>query len=375
MQFSSAIIFILLAAAESASGRVASGCYESIVSFGDSLTDTGNYRLLNPADNPPQCSRPPYGRTFFHHPTGRCSDGRLIIDFIAEGLGLPLVLPYIAGETGVVESQYFSKGVNLAVVGATALDYKFYEKMGIDPETNVSLGTQLEWFKHFLAQIPESRKYLEKCLVVVGEIGGNDYNHPITQGKTPELIRSFVPVVIDYIGSTIEELIRLGAERMIVPGNLAIGCLPAYLTQFKSTSTPQDYDSKTGCLNWLNNLAIYHDHLLLKELTRIRRLYPHVTIMHADYYNAMLRFYISPTPFGFSSSEILRACCGGGGGEYNYNSQAVCGFPGSSSCDDPFTHVSWDGLHLTEAAYTQIAQALLQGDYITTVTIPAATST
>lgn len=45
--------------------------------------------------------------------------------------------------------------MNFAVVGATALDYEFYEKIGIiNTDTNVSLGTQLDWLKQFLATVP-----------------------------------------------------------------------------------------------------------------------------------------------------------------------------------------------------------------------------
>ncbi|OEL21713.1 hypothetical protein BAE44_0017267 [Dichanthelium oligosanthes] len=52
-------------------------------SFGDSFADTGNnpavfawFSVFDPV------TRPPYGFTFFGHPTGRNSDGRLILDFI-----------------------------------------------------------------------------------------------------------------------------------------------------------------------------------------------------------------------------------------------------------------------------------------------------
>jgi hypothetical protein len=59
--------------------------YDSIFSFGDSFADTGNDIVVFAAhslDNP--TARPPYGMTFFGHPTGRNSNGRLIIDFIGE---------------------------------------------------------------------------------------------------------------------------------------------------------------------------------------------------------------------------------------------------------------------------------------------------
>lgn len=55
--------------------------YTSVFSFGDSLADTGNL-LLSGALPFPSIGHLPYGITFFRHPTGRCSDGRLIVDFI-----------------------------------------------------------------------------------------------------------------------------------------------------------------------------------------------------------------------------------------------------------------------------------------------------
>jgi phospholipase/lecithinase/hemolysin len=63
------------------SGSPALCCYTRIFSFGDSLTDTCNYVRLT-ARNPSPYGAPPYGRTFFSRPTGRASDGRLVIDFI-----------------------------------------------------------------------------------------------------------------------------------------------------------------------------------------------------------------------------------------------------------------------------------------------------
>ena len=64
---------------------------------------------------------------------------------------------------------------------------------------------------------------------------------------------------------------------------------------------------------------------------------------------------------GFTGGA-LTACCGGGG-PYNVNTSAKCGDPSVSACDDPSKYVSWDGVHLTEAAYRWITNGLLEGPY------------
>jgi hypothetical protein len=57
--------------------------YDSIFSFGDTFTDTGNGRVVYAENSVPDpTAQPPYGQTFFGRPTGRSTDGRLIIDFI-----------------------------------------------------------------------------------------------------------------------------------------------------------------------------------------------------------------------------------------------------------------------------------------------------
>ena len=60
---------------------------------------------------------------------------------------------------------------------------------------------------------------------------------------------------------------------------------------------------------------------------------------------------------GAGMRSTLEACCGGEG-PYDYNSSVTCGDPTSTLCSDPWSYVSWDGRHLTEAAYQIIANGI-----------------
>uniref|UniRef100_A0A0E0FPH9 Esterase n=1 Tax=Oryza nivara TaxID=4536 RepID=A0A0E0FPH9_ORYNI len=353
--------FVLVGVAAEGKGEGGGGggvgvCFERIFSFGDSLTDTGNFLLSVPEDFPDPARSLPYGQTFFGRPSGRYSDGRNLLDFFAEAFGLPFVPPYLAGGD-------FRQGANFAVGGATALNGSFFRDRGVEPTwTPHSLDEQMQWFKKLLTTVSSSESELNdimtKSLFLVGEVGGNDYNHLIVRGKSLDELHELVPKVVGTITSAITELINLGAKKLVVPGNFPIGCVPLYLSIFPSQKEDY-YDEKTGCIKWLNEFTEYHNRLLQEELEKLRNLYPDVSIIYADYYGAALNIFLAPLQFGFTVP--LNSCCGSDA-PYNCSPSILCGHPGSVVCSDPSKYTSWDGLHFTEATYKIIIQGVL-GSY------------
>uniref|UniRef100_A0ACD5XVY9 Uncharacterized protein n=1 Tax=Avena sativa TaxID=4498 RepID=A0ACD5XVY9_AVESA len=330
--------------------------------FGDSYIDTGNFVIMaaNPA-MPVWQDKPPYGMTFFGHPAGRISDGRVIVDFIAEQFGLPLLRASLQNSSDV------SKGVNFAVGGATAIDVGFYERSKLVQFQllNNSLNVQLGWFEELKPSIcnttKECRDRFSKALFFVGELGVNDYSVVWNAGKTEDQVKPHVPKVVQKIAMAVERLIKEGAVYVVVPGNPPYGCSPTMLTLRSSLNRTKNYD-RIGCLNDVNRVARRHNSLLRVAIGALRVKYPRTTIIFADFYHPIISILQNPSRFGVTGPDTLRACCGGGG-KYNWNTSAVCGMPGVTAYKDPSAFINWDGVHYTEATYRYIAKGWLYGPF------------
>ncbi|XP_060219142.1 acetylajmalan esterase-like [Lycium barbarum] len=328
--------------------------FDKIYQFGDSISDTGNCIRESLCGAHSSCTRTPYGMNFFHkEATGRCSNGMLIIDFIALESGLPLLNPYKD------QNANFRHGANFAVAGATALSAPVMAEKKIAMSiTNSSLSVQLDWMSSHLETTcsTDCPTKLKKSLFLVGEIGGNELNYGLSQGKTMDELRSMVPDVVQTIILGVKRVIGFGATRIVVPGNFPKGCGPAFLTLFM-TNKSTAYD-EYHCLKDLNNLTIFYNHHLQQAIDELKKEYPNITLIYGDYYNAFMWLLQNAVTLGFDKNSLQKACCGIGG-DYNYDISKKCSAPGVPVCVDPSTHISWDGVHLTQAAYGWLARWLI----------------
>ncbi|KAG0465520.1 hypothetical protein HPP92_019684 [Vanilla planifolia] len=332
------------------------GCFiKAIYSFGDSIADTGNLLRMGPSGLFNPIGHFPYGVTLTK-PTGRCSDGLLIIDYLAMSLNLSSINPYMD------KSASFEDGVNFAIAGATALEEPFFVASGVlMPYAASSLGAQLGWFDAHLSSICSTRevcaKKLEGALFLVGEIGGNDYNFAFYQGKRIHEVESFVPRVIQRIVDAIKKVIEAGGVHVVVPGNFPIGCMPSYLSMAEDMDSSGEYDD-LNCLKDLNEFAMLHNNQLQEAINGLKQEYPQAVILYADYYQAFLYLLHNASLLGFDESSSFDSCCGGGG-KHNFDIHLICGLPGTVVCTAPAKYISWDGIHLTQKAYRVMAQALI----------------
>ncbi|KAK8692333.1 hypothetical protein V6N13_075801 [Hibiscus sabdariffa] len=353
-------LFLFLLSPPCKAGILTTCKFDAIYQLGDSISDTGNLIREDPFS---PCASLPYGETIFKNATGRCSNGLLIIDFLALSAGIPFLQPYLNSEALFTRGR----GVNFAVAGSTALPVEILARNRVvAPVTNSSLSKQLDWmFTHFNGICRDDEDCFQKlktALFIVGEIGGNDYNYALFQGKSFDEVRSMAPFVIQAIKDAVIRVVGYGATRVIVPGNFPTGCFPVYLMRFRSNGSDA-YDG-FHCHKDLNNLSAHHNALLKQAIKELRKQLPDVIIVYADYYNAYMKLLTKAAFLGFDPDSTRKACCGIGiGGDYKLEFNKMCGAPGVAVCQNPEKYISWDGVNLTQKAYKFITGWLIHHIY------------
>ncbi|KAF5730921.1 GDSL esterase/lipase [Tripterygium wilfordii] len=355
------IFFISSSSSSSFASTTNSRPFKRIYAFGDSFTDTGNTRSVTGPSGFGHVSSSPYGMTFFHHPTNRYSDGRLVIDFVTQELYLPFLQPYILLKDKTNASS--SSGVNFAVAGSTAINHAFFVKNNLTLDvTPQSIQTQLIWFNKFLESqgckggvttTPGCKASVDDALFWVGEIGVNDYAYIVGSEVSGDTIRK---LAISTKTQFLQELLKKGAKYVVVQGLPPSGCLPLAM----SLADENDRDAM-GCVKSVNNQCYTHNVAFQAKLQQLRIQFPQAVIVYADYWNAYATVFNNPARYGLK--ERFKACCGSGTPPYNYEVFAVCGSPSAKACPNPSQYINWDGVHLTEAMYKVVADMFLHGKF------------
>ncbi|KAG9137353.1 hypothetical protein Leryth_026925 [Lithospermum erythrorhizon] len=334
--------------------------FEAIFNFGDSNSDTGGYFSAFPSQGPPN------GMTYFKRPTGRPSDGRMYLDFLAQALGLPFVSPYLQSL-----GSDFRHGANFATSLSTVLQPNgSLLELGVSP---FSLAIQLNQMKHFKSIVDEKSPGSEelpspdifgKSLFTIS-IGQNDFTIQLIFNGINGT-KQTVPQIVSQISSTIKELHGLGIRTFIVLNLSPIGCYPLYISRLPHGASDID---QYGCMVNYKNAVDEFNNMLKESLNQTGQDLGDAKVIYVNTHDVLTELFQHPKNHGFQ--EGTKACCGLGGGTYNYNPEVSCGTTKlingqnvtATACDDPQNYVDWDGVHITEAANKQLAYAILNGSY------------
>ncbi|XP_055961787.1 GDSL esterase/lipase 1-like isoform X2 [Mercurialis annua] len=308
--------------------------------FGDSYFDAGNNNYLNTDVN--KANFFPYGETFFKHPTGRYSDGRIIPDFIAGYLNLPLILPYL--QPG---NQEYTNGVNFASGGAGALVQTFQGYV-------IDLTTQLGYFKNVKKKLRKklghrvTEALLSKAIYLFN-IGVNDYAAPPQTNSTilhHYTNQQYVQIVIGNLTTVVKEIYKNGGRRFGFSTLVDLGSLPVSRAFEQTNNTPIGFKEVPIQIQ-LHNKALPN---ILKDLKKELGGFKYSIF---DLYTSTSERINSPFKYDGKS-----ACCGSGPFR-----GIGCGLVEDYElCENPNDFLFFDGSHPTEHFSNEMSKLMWSGN-------------
>ncbi|ESR61552.1 hypothetical protein CICLE_v10018082mg [Citrus x clementina] len=314
----------------------------AIITFGDSIFDAGNNHYNKNCTA--QADFPPYGSSFFHHPTGRFTNGRTVADFISQFIGIELQKPYLEARIAVLNGSrkdYPANGINFASAGS-----------GVLMETNKDWGVipiqdQLQQFQALVKQSQIDKNLVQQSLFFF-ESGSNDIFNYFLQFDTPALDPdAYVQAMLAEVAKLIDQLYNLGARRIAVFSLGSVGCVPA---RALLPGAPVD-----RCYGKMNVMVKNYNKGLESLVQNVPTKYPGAVAVFGGVYNLVQRLRANPTRYGFS--DVSSACCGDG----TLGGLVQCGKEGYKICENPNAFLFWDYFHPSEHAYKLISKALWHG--------------
>ncbi|GAU13230.1 hypothetical protein TSUD_246000 [Trifolium subterraneum] len=144
--------------------------FSSILVFGDSTVDTGNNNYIKTLA---KGNHLPYGRDFPNHvPTGRFSNGKLVIDFLASTMNLKDSVPPFLDPN--LSNEELLTGVSFASGGSG------FDDLTIALSRAISISKQIEYFKDYMVKVKsivgekEAKNRVGNALVIISA-GTNDF--------------------------------------------------------------------------------------------------------------------------------------------------------------------------------------------------------
>ncbi|KAG8482944.1 hypothetical protein CXB51_021892 [Gossypium anomalum] len=324
--------------------------FPALYVFGDSFVDNGNNKVILGNEDAIGGGYLPFGIDFDGKPTGRVTNGRIGVDFIATVGGLPYPPPIMG--MSKIDRKTIRTGVNYASGSSGLLPQNGHvlHKNVINFFQQVDLfeNSTMKDLKGTFGSPKRLKKYLSKSLFFIHH-ASNDLGVTFeVEMKKKYSIDKYAKLLIEELSKQLQRLYTLGARKFFVSNVSPLGCSP-YIINTIIHNGP--------CVEEINKrISLYND-LLLGMLEKLQSSLSGSKFVHGDIYKVFQDVFESPESYGFK--DVNTSCCI----DKNGTRIQVCA-PNIDPCEDRKTRVFFDPFHPSEAMHFLWARRFLKDSSI-----------
>ncbi|XVF81793.1 hypothetical protein PTKIN_Ptkin15bG0185000 [Pterospermum kingtungense] len=312
--------------------------------FGDSMIDSGNNNFLPTIV---KANYSPYGIDFDGTPTGRITNGRTVVDFIAQIAGLPFPPPVLG--LSEVDKRKTLTGVNYGSAAGGVLPQPpgaaqvFGHVLSFDEQIGFFKNATLDYLKDEFHVAENFSLYLSKSLFFI-HIGSNDFGVYWEFMEKPIGDEKYAQHISRELSKRLQTLYKLGARKFFVNNVSPLGCNPYSRNKMKP---------ETRCVEAINTRISTYNKLLPCLLADLEPSLPGSKFVLGDLFSLFEEVYASPSSYGFKNIED--SCCI----DTNKNGTGPC-LPNSSPCDDRNKNLYFDAFHVSDSMHFLWARKFLK---------------
>ncbi|MED6222896.1 hypothetical protein PIB30_068878 [Stylosanthes scabra] len=320
--------------------------FSAMFVFGDSLVDNGNNNYLVSLA---KANYVPYGIDTSWGPTGRFSNGKMLVDLLGEFFGHPYLPSFAATQN---QDKDITWGVNYASAAAGIFD-----ETGRHLGQRITFNGQVQNFQTTINQLKATMndmnlsQYLANSLALVNH-GSNDY---INNYLLPGLYSSsflydpttYADILIKQYKTQILSLHDLGLRKFLLAAVGPLGCIPNQISR--------GFFPTGACKDEVNTMVILFNDRLKSLVDELNTQYSGSSIfVYGNTFAALMEIIQDPTTHGLVTTN--RACCGIG----RFQGSISC-LPFSIPCSNRDQYVFWDAFHPSEAVDRILALRAFNG--------------